>query len=117
MLIDRRRGHIHFDFSTRDLGLCILDRALERSRIGLLERSAVPQASGPIKRALGQGLIAIMQRVYTQAKNLEGAGGLLGAANTAVDAVKALLELGNAGGKAAHALVRASEPNLGVGEL
>ena len=73
-IVNRRSSQVDLDLGARDLGLGVLDGALERRGVGLLERGAVAQAGRPIHRALGERLVAIVKRVDAQAKHLEGAG-------------------------------------------
>ena len=116
-LVLRRGGDIDLIFGASDFGLGVLDGLLERGGVCLLERSLVTQARGPIRRALQQGRIALVHGVDAQAQQLERARSLACSADTAVDALQAMLQIGHAALQRTKALARLGQANLGIGEL
>ena len=75
------------------------------------------QARGPVHGALGEGEVAVVERIDAQAQDLERAGGLPRRADAAVDPLEPPGELGGARLEAALALRRLGGADLGVGEL
>ena len=105
-LVLRRGGGIDPLLGAGDLGLGVLNGLLKRGRVSLLERSLVTQTRGPIRRALQQGRIAFVHGIDAQAQQFERARGLACSADTAVDALKTMLQIGHAALQRTQAFAR-----------
>ena len=105
-LVLRGGGGIDSLLSAGNLCLGILDGLLERSGVRLFQRGLVTQASCPIRRAFQQGRIAFVHGVDAQAQQLERARGLACSADTTVDALKTMLQVGHAALQRTQALTR-----------
>ena len=116
-LILRRGGSIDPLFGAGDLGLGVLDGLLKRSRVRLLKRSLIAQARSPVRGALQQGRIALVHGIDAKAQQLKRARGLACSADTAVDALQAMLQVGHAAPQRTKTLARLGQAHLGVGEL
>ena len=105
-LVLRGRGGIDSLLSAGNLCLGILDGLLERSGVRLLQRGLVTQARCPIRRAFQQGRIAFVHGIDAQAQQLERARGLACSADTTVDALKTMLQVGHAALQRTQAFTR-----------
>ena len=105
-LVLRGRGGIDSLLSAGNLCLGILDGLLERSGVRLLQRGLVTQARGPIRRALQQGRIALVHGVDAQTQQLERPRSLACSADTTVDALKTMLQVGHAALQRTQAFAR-----------
>ena len=113
----RRGGGIDPLLGAGNLCLGILDGLLERSGVRLLQRGLVTQARCPIRCAFQQGRIAFVHGVDAQTQQFERARSLACSADTTVDALKTMLQVGHAALQRTQALARLGQANLGIGEL
>ena len=113
----RGGGGINLIFGASDFGLGVLDGLLERGGVCLLERSLVTKARGPVRGALQQGRVTLVHGVDAQAQQLERARSLACSADTTVDALKTMLQVGHAALQRTQAFARLGQAHLGIGEL
>ena len=105
-LVLRGRGGIDSLLSAGNLCLGILDGLLERSGVRLLQRGLVTQARCPIRRAFQQGRIAFVHGIDAQTQQFERARSLACSADTTVDALKTMLQVGHAALQRTQAFAR-----------
>ena len=113
----RRGGGINLVFGASDFGLGVLDGLLERGGVRLLDRSLVTKARGPVRGALQQGRVTLVHGVDAQSQQLKRARSLARPADTAVDTLQTMLQIGNAALQRTQALARLGQTHLGIGEL